>query len=144
ERARPPGSGARRHGSGPRSRRLRHPLDGPQPDALGTAVGGDLVLLLLEAVANVRVDRGQPVVEGLEVGEEDGVEVADLLFQEELALLDPCFKYKDEFLATHGLSPWIGMYVVELFTDKKGRLTQVIANYRNYRPYAISLLENKK
>ena len=69
--------------------------------------------------------------------------IAYLLFQEELAMLAACFKYGDEFHETHGLVSWIGMYVVEVFADKKGNLTQVIAGYKNYRQHALSLKENK-
>ncbi len=65
--------------------------------------------------------------------------VAYLLFQEELGLLGASFKYGDEFHETHGLVSWVGMYIVELFADKNGNLTQVAASYRNYRQYALSL-----
>ncbi len=65
--------------------------------------------------------------------------LAYLLFQEELGLLCASFKYGDEFHETHGLVSWIGMYVVEIFADKQGNLTQVVASYKNYRQYALSL-----
>lgn len=67
---------------------------------------------------------------------------AFLLFQDELVILDACFKYKDAFHAKLALVSKVGLHVYELFGDKsKNNITRVISNFRNYRPLANKLLD---
>ena len=67
---------------------------------------------------------------------------AFLLFQDELVILDACFKYKDAFHAKLALVSKVGLHVYELFGDKsKGNITRVVSNFRNYRPLANQLLD---
>ena len=65
-----------------------------------------------------------------------------MLFQDELAMLDACFKYKDGFHSRLALVSKVGLYVYEIFGDKsKGNITKAITNFRNYRPLANKLLD---
>ncbi len=63
--------------------------------------------------------------------------VAYMLFRDGLGYLTPCFKSEDEFLATLGLMPSIGMFLFELYGNKDGKLTRVVSDYRNYRHLVI-------
>ncbi|MBI3632982.1 MAG: hypothetical protein HY226_01690 [Candidatus Vogelbacteria bacterium] len=68
---------------------------------------------------------------------------AYMLFQDEVAMLDACFKYKDAFHVRLGLVSKVGLYVYELFGDKKkGNITRAVMNFRNYRPLA-NQMKNK-
>ncbi len=66
---------------------------------------------------------------------------AFMLFQNELVILDACFKYKDAFHARLALVSKVGLHVYELFGDKaRKNITRVISNFRNYRPLAHELM----
>ncbi|MBI3632701.1 MAG: hypothetical protein HY226_00235 [Candidatus Vogelbacteria bacterium] len=69
---------------------------------------------------------------------------AYMLFQDEVAMLDACFKHKDAFHVRLGLVSKVGLYVYELFGDKKkGNITRVVTNFRNYRPLANQMAKKK-
>ena len=66
------------------------------------------------------------------------------LFDTRYGIRLACVKRVDQFHKTHALVPYIGMSISEMFTDKEGRgFTQIIMEYRNYRPMVRKEEEKK-
>lgn len=60
---------------------------------------------------------------------------AYLLFDTRLGLRMPCIKDEDVFHETHGLLPFIGMFITDVYLDKSGKnFTRIISEYRDYYP----------
>lgn len=67
--------------------------------------------------------------------------VANLQFNAGVAVVEvPCFQEQTiDYMMRKGLTPWIGMWVIEFTLDTKERITSMRAKYYNYAPYTKDL-----